>query len=223
MMKFAPALAALASLAAAPAMAEDRGFYVGFDIGQYTWDLDQGSLDRQAGAALEAIGLTELDGTSEVSDDGLTWGIIVGYQVFRFLAVEAAYIDLGEVEYKRRSVVSDGFNTADAAEQLTAESAGPALSAVGILPFMKRWQVYARGGVYFASNDASARLSSDGLSAGGRDSSSSQEFFWGAGAGYSNEHWTTRVEYQLFTNVGDGDTFDGVDADRIVIGAVYRY
>lgn len=217
------ALAGLAALLSSPADAADRGFYFGFDLGQYAYDIDQRGLDRDLVDALGEIGLDVVDGRSETSEDGFTYGITFGYQILRFLAVEAQYVDLGDAEYKASMVATDGLGTANVDAQFTAESSGPAVSVLGILPLMHGWEVYGRAGVYFANSDASGRLSLDGFSERVADSSNTQEFLWGAGVGYSSGDWTVRLDYQQYTDVGDDDTFGDVSVDRIVLGAVYRY
>ncbi len=216
-------LAGIALLGAAPVSAADRGFYVGFDLGQSSYDLDQQGIDRQIVGALEGAGLTVLDGRSQTSEDGFSYGILFGYQIWPFLAVEAAYVDLDSAEYKATALVSDGTVSGDLKAQLTADSSGPTLSVLGILPVWSGWEVYARAGVYFANNDATVRLSSADLSESLRDSSNTQEFVWGAGVGYQQGDWTVRLDFQQFTDVGDSSTFGDVNVDRIVLGAVYRY
>jgi hypothetical protein len=79
---------------------DDSGIYFGADLGQYTWDLDQNGLDQDVVDALGDEGLVIVNGGSDLSDDGFTWGLILGYQLFPFLAFEAAYVDLGSAEYK---------------------------------------------------------------------------------------------------------------------------
>jgi opacity protein-like surface antigen len=222
-MKRTIALLGLAALVSTPALAAERGFYFGMDAGQYAYDLDQRGIDRLVVGALEDIGLDVLDGTSETSEDGFTYGIILGYQVLPYLAVEAAYVDLGDFEYKGRALVSDGVTTADLSAQLTGESSGATLSALGILPFASGWEVYGRAGVYFGSNDAEVRFTADGLSESASDSSNSTEFLWGVGAGYTRGDWTVRLDFQQFTDVGDSDSTGDVNVNRITIGAVYRY
>lgn len=216
-------LACIGVLACAPASAAERGFYVGVDLGQSSYDLDRNSIDRQIVGALEEAGLAVIDGRSETSEDGFTYGVIVGYQVWPFLALEAAYVDLDDAEYKSSAVVSDGSTAIDLDARLEASSSGPALSVLGILPVWSGWEVYARAGVYFSSNDARARLSSADLSDTLRDSSHTEEFLWGAGLGYTRDGWTVRLDFQQFTDVGDSSTFGDVNVDRITLGAVYRY
>ncbi len=223
-MKRTIALLGLAALVSTPAVAADRGFYFGLDAGQYAYDLDQRGIDRMIEGSLADVGLTVLDGQSSTSEDGFTYGIIFGYQILPYLAAEAAYVDLGDAEYRGNSQVSDGTTNAGMNAQLTAESSGATVSVLGILPvFASGWDVYGRAGVYFASNDVAARISIDGISEQESDSSNSTEFLWGVGAGYTRGDWTVRLDFQQFTDVGDSDTTGDVSVNRIVLGAVYRY
>lgn len=226
------ALVGLSALIATPAMAadsgywdsgrDDRGFYVGADLGQYNWSLDENALNQSVVDTLGDLGLNVIDGASETSEDGFTWGLILGYQLLPFLAFEAAYVDLGSAEYKSNVDVTDGTNTSEASALLDIDSTGAAVSALGILPFAHNWQVFGRAGAYFGSTDSTARLSGVAVNDGGSNSSNATSFLWGAGLGYSNGQWTSRLEYQQFTDVGDDRGFSGVDVDRIVFSAVYR-
>ena len=222
-MKRMIALVGLAALVSTPAVAAERGFYFGLDAGQYSYDVDQRDLDRLVVGAMEDIGLDVLDGRSETSEDGFTYGIILGYQILPYLAVEAAYVDLGDFEYKGNALVTDGVTTAELGAQLTGESSGATLSALGILPLVSGWEVYGRAGVYFGSNDAEVRFTADGISESASDSSNSTEFLWGVGAGYTRGDWTVRLDFQQFMDVGDSDSTGEVNVNRIVLGAVYRY
>ena len=228
-MKFRIGFVLLAALATVPVHADDRargggdlGFYWGFDFGQASFGLDRGALDNQLTGALGEAGIEVLDGRSDTSEDGFTWGLTFGYQFLRYLAAEAAYVDLGDAVYQSSVLVSDGATTADVAARFTTDSAGPAISVLGILPIRSGWDVYARAGVYFGSNDTSTNVSVEDLSDSFGDSSSSQSFLWGAGIGYTSGQWTVRLDYQQFTDVGDKDGLGEVDVDRIALGAVYR-
>lgn len=216
------AVAGLALLAAAPANAVDSGFYAGFDVGQYSHDLDTNGISGQVGSALDDLGLTVSNVSSDTSEDGFTYGVLVGYQFLPYLAVEAAYVDLGNAEYKGSATVSDGVTSADLSARVTTESSGPSLSALGILPFMKGWEVHARAGVYFSSNDATARLTIDGVEESAHDSSNSTEFLWGTGIGYTRGNYTGRLDYQQYTDVGDSSTVEA-SIDRITFVAIVRF
>jgi hypothetical protein len=213
----------LAALAASPSIAAERGFYAGFDLGQASYDLDRRDIDGQIVGAFDALGLNVLSGRSSTSEDGFTYGITLGYQILPYLAVEASYVDLDDAEYRGSATVTDGVTTADFGTQVTTESSGPALSVLGILPLPRNWEVYARAGLYFSNTDVAARLSSGDVSSLGDDSSSSEEFLWGAGVGYSRNQWTVRLDYQQYTDVGDEDVLGETNIDRIAFSALYRF
>lgn len=217
------ALLTLAVLASPPVFAAERGFYAGFDLGQSSYDLDRGDLDGRIVDAFDSLGLTVLSGDSSTSEDGFTYGVTLGYQILPYLAVEASYVDLDDAEYRGSATVTDGVTTADFTTQVTTESAGPALSVLGILPLPRNWEVYARAGLYFSNTDVSAQLASGNVASVGDDSSSSEEFLWGAGVVYTRDQWTVRLDYQQFTDVGDEDVVGEVNIDRIAFSALYRF
>jgi opacity protein-like surface antigen len=224
-MKNRIALAVLATLVASPAFADEySGFYWGFDLGQASYGLDRNDLDSQIVDGLAQQGLTVLSGSSETSEDGFTWGITFGYQILRYLAVEAQYLDLSSAEYKVNAQVTDGVNTSDVRSAVNIDSSGFSVSGLGILPVWDTgWDFYGRVGMYFGSNDAELNLSADSFSDRVTDSSSSESFFWGVGAGYTRGQWTSRLEYQKYVDVGDDNSGLGqADVDRIVFSAVYR-
>lgn len=210
-------------LTSVSSFAQDRGFYVGADVGQGSVDSDKRGLDNSLVAAFDQFGVTVLDGSSEVSEDGFTWGLILGYQIFPFLAVEASYMDFGKFEYKARGTLTDGVTTTDGAFRLNASGKGPTVSALGILPFANTWSVYGRVGVAFADVDYQAHLTVGNESASLSQSSSSESFLWGVGLGYTSSQWTTRIEYQQINDVGDDDIAGKADASRIVLGAIYHF
>jgi len=222
-MKSRLALLSLAALASSPALAAERGFYAGLDLGQASYDLDRRDIDSQIVDAFDSLGLAVLSGSSSSSEDGFTYGITLGYQILPYLAVEASYVDLDDAEYRGSATVTDGVATADFRTQVTTESSGPALSVLGILPLPRNWEVYARAGVYFSSTDVTARLSSGDVVSAASDSSNSEEFLWGAGVGYSRDQWTVRLDYQQYTDVGDEDVLGEVNVDRIAFSALYRF
>ena len=222
-MKSRLALFTLAALATSPALAAERGFYAGLDLGQASYDVDRRDIDAQIVGAFDSLGLAVLSGSSSTSEDGFTYGITLGYQILPYLAVEASYVDLDDAEYRGSATVTDGVGTADFRTQVTTESSGPALSVLGILPLPRNWEVYARAGVYFSSTDVTARLSSGDVVSAASDSSNSEEFLWGAGVGYSRDQWTVRLDYQQYTDVGDEDVLGEVNVDRIAFSALYRF
>lgn len=213
--------ASLASVAS-PALA-DRGFYVGFDIGQANLDDDKRGLDNSLIAIADLYGYSVVNATSDVSDTSLTYGLILGYQFLPYLAVEASYMDAGEFEYRARGTLTDGFSSVNGQLGIDASAKGPTLSVLGILPFAGAWNVYGRLGVFFADVDYEISVAAGGLSASDSLSRSSENFLYGVGLGYTAAQWTTRLEYQVATDLGDDDVAGKADGSRFTIGAIYQF
>src|SRR5512141_1287257 len=223
-MRTGTAIAILGMTIAAPANAgDDLHWYMGFDFGQATIDLDQHALDSSVIGAFNAFGLSVVSGSSEVSKDSLTYGVTFGYQPWRYLALEAGYSDFGNAEYKARATLTDGTTTFAGKLKLTGDAKGPVLSVLGILPIGKTWSLYGRAGVLFAhtSYDATATVDEESASAGSSDNST--DFLWGAGFGYTGGPWTTRVEYQQALDVGSSSGIGQPNISRITIGAIYHF
>lgn len=218
------ALSVLAALATTPVMAaEPAGFYWGFDLGQASYDVDPRDVENELIDWIDESGLDLLESSTEISDSAFTWGLIAGYQVGRYFAVEAGYLDLGEAEYKARGVVTDDITSNDVEIAGTMDSSGFAVSALGMVPLGgSGWDVFGRLGMYFGSNDITGQLTVDDVIEPGEDDTSSESFIWGVGFSYTRGQWTSRLEYQQYLDVGDEGDFDGLDVDRIVFGAVYR-
>jgi opacity protein-like surface antigen len=218
------ALSVLAALASMPVMAaEPTGVYFGFDLGQSSYDVDMGDAETELLDWLEDSGLSVLEASNETSESAFTWGLHLGYQIWPYLAVEAGYIDLGGAEYKARGVVTDGIATSDVEIAATMDSSGFVVSGLGMVPLGgSGWDVFGRVGMYFGSNDIEGSLTVDDVVDTGQDDTSSQSFMWGAGISYTSGQWTSRLEYQQYTDVGDDGDVEGIDVDRIVFGAVYR-
>lgn len=133
-------LAGLASLVTVPAFAEsDPGyFYGGASIGQSRAKID----DARITAGLLSQGLV----TSAMSDDeqALAWKAFGGYQLNRYVGVEAGYFSLGHFGFTSTTVPA---GTVDGRIKLH----GINLDLVGTLPITERFSVLARVGAQHAS------------------------------------------------------------------------
>src|SRR5262245_24371923 len=106
---------ALALLGASSVVrAADQGIYIGANIGGSNVDIDKDDIDAAVVDAFNSAGFAVIDGDSSLDDSDTTWSLAVGYQFNPYIAVEAAWVDLGEATYKATGTVTDGFNTFDA-------------------------------------------------------------------------------------------------------------
>ena len=152
---------------------------------------DERAFDASYGPVLQSRGqLVFTDGTNDfvfsatptnyvsgsVDDSGFGWGLNVGYEFNRFVALEVGYVDLGKYRQEGGSIVANYSTEAlalppelPAAFGVPAEvsarivSAGPTLAVVGKFPFGPGFSVYGRGGMYFA--DTRVRLKYSGTAA----------------------------------------------------------
>ena len=133
-------LAGLASLVAAPAFADsDPGyFYGGASIGQSRSKID----DVRITAGLLSQGLV----TSAMSNDeqALAWKAFGGYQLNRYVGIEAGYFSLGHFGFTFTTVPA---GTLDGRIRLH----GVNLDLVGTLPVTERFSLLARVGAQHAS------------------------------------------------------------------------
>ena len=137
-MKGRYALLSLAALGTAPAMAAERGFYVGADAGEVSYGLDRGDTEQRFDDAFSAAGLTVVDASSSTSEDGFTYSITVGYQFLPYLAVEAAWVDLDNAESDLKRLAKTASAAFDKPIKLDTGSLGALNSSLGDLE--QTWQ-----------------------------------------------------------------------------------
>jgi len=114
---------------AAPAAAQDQGWYAGLHLGQ-----------SNAKDACDGIG----GGGVSCDDEDTAWRILGGYQFNKNLAAEFGYSDLGEA-----SASGPGGSA-------SIESTAWELVAVGSWPFTPNFSAYGKLGMYRGETDASA-------------------------------------------------------------------
>jgi opacity protein-like surface antigen len=109
----------------------------------------------------------------------------VGYRINRYLAAELSYTDFGEYE------LVEHYSFADVTYELGVR--GPSVSVLGSLPLGEQWELFLRGGVLFADQKTSVRISG---SLPDREFSD-EVIMAGAGVQWSfAPRWAARLEYQ---------------------------
>jgi hypothetical protein len=214
--------------------AAELGFYVGGSYGNGSKTIDKASYDQFALGIFNSVGFVPGgnvgDNVSSIDKDNPGYGFVAGYRLNTHLAVEGGYMDLGKFRYQVRS--QGGFINADDPTTLdpgvlflsaNSNTAGFALSALGILPLNYRWELYARAGVLFASNEITLFLTDGNVSVPDTGNGSSTDLLAGAGAGFTfAEIYTLRAEYQRVFDAGD-DTVGEGDQDLATVGVTVRF
>lgn len=132
------AIMALAASSSHFAMAEDdKGWYVGANVGQSRAKID----DQRITSDLLAAGFT---GTS-INDDSRDTGykLFGGYQFNPYFALEGGYFDLGQFGYQATTVPAGTLNG-------NIKLRGVNLDAVGFLPFTDKLSAFGRIGANYA-------------------------------------------------------------------------
>jgi len=209
-------------LAAASASAEsppEWGPYFAADMGSTSFIVRKGRLDN----------LSEIpSGTSDLDKADRGYSLAAGFRFSPFLAVEAAYLDLGRSSY----LVEDQ----NGAAVLGFGSRGAALSLLGSWPLARNLAFEARGGFYFADSRMRAWVSAgidllegelEWLEAG---AAGDPAVLLGAGIVQSfGKHWALRLGYDYLSghalairNTGLGSGMDS-SAGRFSVGIHYLF
>jgi hypothetical protein len=236
-------LCVLAIAAAGAAPAADKGFYFGAAAGQSQYDFDlpanlpvfaigppiavvsptpiftpSPALPIIVGDAPNFIEARPILWLPEDDDEGTAWSVTAGYRINRYLAVEASYVNLGTLsatdtlDFPLIGIGSLSFHR-------ELETAGPALTAFGMLPLAAGWQLYARAGMLFADTDLTTSINGNSNAS----SFDSDVTTLGAGAQYDwGGHWSARLEFQRSLDVGGDEVASRADVDSISLGFLFR-
>lgn len=204
-------LLALAMLAVVPSA--QAQWYVGASAGE--------SRNSYKGAS-QADQLLDLgfDGaTSSIDDKDAAYRIHLGYQLHRYLAVEAAYVDLG-----RTSINSTVLPAGSLETRIRAK--GFDLSAVGMLPLGEQFGLFARVGAFAAETRASFSGRGSVILFDGEQTQKkrSTSVVYGVGATFNfTPQWALRAEYNRYSKLGDDLTGGEFDNRTLTAGIQYRF
>jgi OOP family OmpA-OmpF porin len=182
------AVVALALLVIGAPAANAGGWYVGGSVGQTSADLG-GSVNPGPGIS--------------VDDSDTGFKVLGGFNIMKFLAVEAAFVDVGQVSV-------DG-TVQGIGSSVTAEADGFAVEALGIFPFANKFEVFAKAGLYLWDGDVAI----SGVGSFGDDGTDPT---FGLGFGWNAfNRGQVRVEAERYTLdfVGDVDMYS--------VGFNYRF
>ncbi len=240
-------IAAAVAFATSATAAERPGFYIGGDVGQSNWNLSESDANDLTDALAGTIGglanATIVDTSTDFSDTDTTYSLFVGYQILPWLAVEAAWMDLGNMNVESAGTYSFTTINPPPANVATGgsfdsrtefQSSGPAVSALLMLPFMETWNVYGRLGYYMGDNELIGNYDAQNVrlgtpigapyAAGFEQSDDSGVFLWGAGVSYTwNQRVSLRLEYTNITDVVEIDADNASDMERFTLGVAYRF
>ena len=204
------ALAALAATFASPfAMAEDKGWYGGLNIGQSKAKID----DVRITSGLLTGGFTSV----QISDDNRDVGykIFGGYRINKYFALEGSYFDLGKFNFIANTVPAGTLNG-------TLKARGAGLDLVGMVPFTERFSAFGRVGANYA--EVKDTFTGSGFVGVLRPRAEKREsnYKFGGGLQYAfTESLGMRLEAERY-RINDAVGNKG-DVDLVSLGLVYRF
>jgi OOP family OmpA-OmpF porin len=188
-------------------------------------------------------------GTSYLDDSLSVWGAQLGFRFNKYVAVEFGYVDLGELFYSLPGELSGPYsefvcsnNACDTVTRIDytlngsyeratqVTSTGITGSVLGMFPIGPRFDVHARGGLYYADTRASEHIRYvdnpslvEANVAHRRVDASATELFAGIGGAWNiNESFTLRVEYQKYFDVGDDRKAGESDIDVLNLAVLFK-
>ncbi len=215
---------ALSACAATPAFAGESGFYLGVNVGQSTYDVNEADL------AIFPI-VTE----SNVEDSGRAYSLTFGYRFMPYLGVELSLNDFGDLEKTETGFTTLSPSVVGGIADVAIGTRGAALAVIGTLPLQK-FELFAKVGAMRAETTGRGRLNSTfgtlpttgvgGLLPTGNSSASSKSTtaLYGVGVGYTvGESLFLKLEWTAVPKVSEEDDDIGLDADVSIISLGFHY
>lgn len=217
----APVCIALGLLGAGSSIAADSGWYIGGSVGSVSSDagLDEANGVRDVAYFIRSIGA--VGGTAEIDDSTEAWSVIAGYRFSPHLAVEVAYVDLGELTYRYRGEVGGGgmpvpfpvlppTPTFDPVEtDIEWKNTAVTAKLIGRLPLGDRFDVHGHVGLASTKTDATASTRIGGSRSTSftmTDDPDSTNMTFGVGAAFSlHSRWSLSLDWQRY-EVSEDDT-----------------
>jgi OOP family OmpA-OmpF porin len=171
------AIAAFAGAAALSqaALAQERGFYLGGSLGQATLTEWCDTTAAPPGFTLPAC-----------DDSDTAWKFFGGYRVNRYFAIEASYVNWGEVSGVVRSPTGQTLN-------ISAEQWSTGVAVVGTLPLGPQFSVFAKAGFLKTEQEIRRSTATSSSTVEGDE----DEFHYGLGATFRfTRNWAARVEWE---------------------------
>jgi OOP family OmpA-OmpF porin len=180
-----PAALLLATVLAPLAQAADRDVYAGVGLGYGAQQIKQPALLIGPGQTL----------SRDIEGSDLAARAFVGVRLHRHLAIEAGWVDIGEIDALVPNITPDAQ-----LEQvpITLETTGWEANVVGIWPVNRDFEVFGKLGLISWDSD----IASSGVGTAGSDGSN---LAYGIGAGYAS---TGRLHFRIEGMVYDLDGFD---------------
>jgi hypothetical protein len=225
-------LLAVCSAASQTAAANEVGFYIGGYVGQATKEVSRVPYDELNDVIHQAALFTPVENRISFDDTDTAYGIMLGYRLNRFLALEASYTKFGAVTYQSRATGDYPFDSGFLNTTVESETSGFTVTVLGVWSLTRDWELFARAGVLLATHRLRLSFAAEGEgfipaignSGSGSLSKSATDTY--AGVGISRrilEIYELRLEYHRVFDGGEEITGGKGDLDAALLGLTVTF
>lgn len=225
-------LLAVCAAASQTATANEVGFYIGGYVGQASKKVPQAPFDELTGVLHEFALFSPQEERISLDDSDTAFAIIGGYRWNRYLAIEAGFTKLGRVTYTSRATGTYPFDSGFFNTTVESSTSGFTGAVLGTLPLTRNWELFAGGGVLFATNRLRLSFAAAGtdfvpaIGNGASDSFSKSATEMYASVGVSRrilEIYDLRLTYQRVFDAGEEITGGKGDLDVAFLGLTVTF
>jgi opacity protein-like surface antigen len=207
-----------------PAAADGGALYLGAGAGYTLSTYRQADLDNAVINTFAASGYTLALSSSSVQNQHTPWSVDVGYRFSTYFGLEAAYLELGTLNYASAGTATSILGGAPATTSLSIRSHGPALAFVGVLPLTDAFGLEARLGAYEGKTVTQFAVTVGGTPSSGTDSQTSASLLAGVGTSYIvAAHWVVRLGYVHLNQLGEKTLGKSFNVDLLTAGVDYVF
>jgi OmpA-like transmembrane domain len=208
------------------ATAAERGFYMGGQLGQASKEVSRDFFELFNDDIQAFSSFVPFEDHTSLDDSDTAFAIVAGYRLTSYLAFEGGYTKYGQVTYKSRASGNFPLEGGTLDTNIESETSGFSFAAVGVLPLTRDWELFARGGVLFATNTIRLVVNATGqqfipvpgdFDVSGTDDTT--ETFAAIGIGRQFfEIYQLRLEYQRVFDAGSEAAGGHGDLDAALLG-----
>ncbi len=214
------------------AAAHELGFFIGGYVGQSSKDVPRGWYEDLNSAVQEFFLFTPAEQRNSFDDSDTGFALTVGYRFTPYIAIEGGYTRLGTITFRSRASGNYPIEPGTLATNIESDTSGFTASVLGTWPLTRNWELFARAGALFATNDLKLVVAAEGtdfippLGPGFSDSFSKGSTDPYASLGISRrvlEIYAVRLEYQRVFDAGIEITGGESDLDAIFLGLIVTF
>ncbi len=213
-----------AAVPAAQAQYYDRGWTMEIGVGKTSFgDVTRNDLDGLTRDFFGSFTLPVQTLSSTLDTRARSLSIGAGYRFNRWLAADVAYYTLGSFKYAATGTVNDAGTIAPITFDYRYKVRGILLGGTATLPLGRNFELRARAGISNSDVNVKYAASEAGDTLEDQFSDSSQDFYYGVGAGLVVwDYYRIGVDFLRHDKVGKSSTGTS-SVDNVMLTVGFRY